>query len=726
MLAGCMAVNAQNVGIGTSTPHASAALEVSGSSQGILIPRVAFASRPAAPAAGLLIYQTDNTPGFYYYDGAAWKFVGSGTVNGSGSNGQVAVWNGANSVTGSGNLTWDAAANRLNVSSTNNGTPAAGFTNWVAGNFGGSGGNRVVMGVQNGEATIAAHTNDLSNWAKLVINPGGPIAIGSLAGAGTRMVVAATNGDLSTQPITGNDNLGNHTATQNIQLNNNWLGNNGGGNGIRIDNNGNVGVQIIPTGLLDVAKQTNTFNGTFNLFSTVGYAVVAPNADASYPGSNTFDQNDNTAWKPVNTVSVNTPVVTLNLGPGNVQMFRRFSFKSYCGLQPVLNPNFRIRYVIEASNDNATYIPLYSSALLTLTDVGTFNTFDFLDITLNNNTAYQYYRVRMLNMDFFSNATGWVESTEFFLRSVNFDTEAGTTTYSSGALTVLSNGNVGVGTNTPTANLDVVGTLRFRNGAANGAFLISDASGNATWTNTLNASITGNINGTLNGNITGGTAGNFALNNNYLSNNGSATGIRIDNAGNVGIGLVPGAASKLQLSGTGGLKVNTTNAGTGTADWIGINAGGTAGDRFVGGLLNGVPTLGGHTNALNAWSHLVLNPGNAGNATVTIGSDANLSPVIGTAADARERKLVVNGSVRQSVYTTAVSIPANDVTYIYWNHNMGYGPLTMYTTDQNGGGGNMDYVTVTTFNNNTNQTVFVLRNSAGTPASGTLRWILVW
>jgi hypothetical protein len=358
--------------------------------------------------------------------------------------------------------------------------------------------------------------------------------------------------------------------------------------------------------------------------------------------------------------------------------------------------------------------------------MGTLNTFSFTNVPLSNNTAYQYYRVRMLNMDHFLNATGWVESTDFYLQSLNFDTEAATTTYSSGALTVLSNGQVGIGTNTPTANLDVVGSLRFRNGAANGAFLTSDASGNATWTNTLNANITGNINGTLNGNITGGTAGNFALNNNYLSNNGSATGIRIDNAGNVGIGVVPGITNKLQVSGTGGLKINTTNIGTGTTDWIGLNAGGTAGDRLVGGLLSGVASLGGHNAALNAWSNLVINPGGAGNATVTIGSDANLSPINGTTADARERKLIVNGSVRQSVYTTAVSIPANDVTYVYWNHNLGYGPLTMYTTDQNGGGGNMDYVTVTTFNNNTNQTVFVLRNSAGTPAGGTLRWILVW
>ena len=38
------------------------------------------------------------------------------------------------------------------------------------------------------------------------------------------------------------DNLGNHIATQNIQLNNNWLSNDGGNEGVAVDNNGNVGI----------------------------------------------------------------------------------------------------------------------------------------------------------------------------------------------------------------------------------------------------------------------------------------------------------------------------------------------------------------------------------------------------------------------------------------------------------------------------------------------------
>jgi hypothetical protein len=67
-----------NAGIGTTTPHASALLEVAGFTQGVLTPRMTNAQRNAivTPATGLLIYQTDATTTesstFYYYDGMRW------------------------------------------------------------------------------------------------------------------------------------------------------------------------------------------------------------------------------------------------------------------------------------------------------------------------------------------------------------------------------------------------------------------------------------------------------------------------------------------------------------------------------------------------------------------------------------------------------------------------------------------------------------------------------
>jgi hypothetical protein len=65
-------LNAQNnVGVGTSSPDASAALDVSSTTQGMLLPRMTLVQRNliASPATGLLIYQTDNTAGFYMNSG---------------------------------------------------------------------------------------------------------------------------------------------------------------------------------------------------------------------------------------------------------------------------------------------------------------------------------------------------------------------------------------------------------------------------------------------------------------------------------------------------------------------------------------------------------------------------------------------------------------------------------------------------------------------------------
>ena len=66
-------------GIGTATPNSSSLLEIKSTTKGLLIPRMTQTQRNAiaSPAKGLLIYQTSNTPGFYYYDGAAWDAVSS-------------------------------------------------------------------------------------------------------------------------------------------------------------------------------------------------------------------------------------------------------------------------------------------------------------------------------------------------------------------------------------------------------------------------------------------------------------------------------------------------------------------------------------------------------------------------------------------------------------------------------------------------------------------------
>ena len=70
------------VGINNETPDASSALDITSTTAGILIPRMTQSQRDAvsSPATGLMIYQTDNTPGFYYYGGSSWSSVASSAL----------------------------------------------------------------------------------------------------------------------------------------------------------------------------------------------------------------------------------------------------------------------------------------------------------------------------------------------------------------------------------------------------------------------------------------------------------------------------------------------------------------------------------------------------------------------------------------------------------------------------------------------------------------------
>ena len=81
-----------NVMIGTDQVDNSSALTVAASDKGILIPKLTQAQRDAiaSPSTALLIFQTDQTPGFYYYDGVEWVGLintNSTTNNNSGSSG---------------------------------------------------------------------------------------------------------------------------------------------------------------------------------------------------------------------------------------------------------------------------------------------------------------------------------------------------------------------------------------------------------------------------------------------------------------------------------------------------------------------------------------------------------------------------------------------------------------------------------------------------------------
>lgn len=64
--------------LGGSDGDASAALDVQSTAGGVLVPRMTENDKNNIinPAIGLLIYQTDGAPGFYYHNGVEWTGVG--------------------------------------------------------------------------------------------------------------------------------------------------------------------------------------------------------------------------------------------------------------------------------------------------------------------------------------------------------------------------------------------------------------------------------------------------------------------------------------------------------------------------------------------------------------------------------------------------------------------------------------------------------------------------
>ena len=68
--------------IGTTSPNASAKVQIDSTNSGFLPPRMTSAQRTAisTPAEGLIVYQTDGTVGLYVYSGGSWKSLTMTTI----------------------------------------------------------------------------------------------------------------------------------------------------------------------------------------------------------------------------------------------------------------------------------------------------------------------------------------------------------------------------------------------------------------------------------------------------------------------------------------------------------------------------------------------------------------------------------------------------------------------------------------------------------------------
>lgn len=167
-------LQAQNVGVNETglAPHPSAMLDIDSPDKGILIPRLADHTAIAAPAQGLLVYNTTDN-GFWYWDGtqwlpllggnAGWQILGNNGINPSinylGTNDAAALMVKVNN-THAGRVDWDMVLSGSTVG--RKGATALGYQALASNS---SGARNSAFGFNAGSSLTTGHNNSIFGFS---------------------------------------------------------------------------------------------------------------------------------------------------------------------------------------------------------------------------------------------------------------------------------------------------------------------------------------------------------------------------------------------------------------------------------------------------------------------------------------------------------------------------------------------------------------------------------
>lgn len=232
-----------------SDPHSSAVLDVQSTTKGLLIPRMTTRDREkiSDPAMGLIIYNTEDSC-FNYYTGNKWV-KDCGLLDGVHNHLSFAQDGDSDPANEFQFLNLDSLT--LSISDGN----SVDFSSIYSDNQNLSIDNNGVLSISGGNSvdlsSLDTDTDDqtlsLSGY-QLSIENGNSVDLSTLLPPTDDQTLSLANNLLSIEQ--GNtvilptffDNLGNHIATQNLQLQGNWISPDGSNKGIYVNNNGYVGI----------------------------------------------------------------------------------------------------------------------------------------------------------------------------------------------------------------------------------------------------------------------------------------------------------------------------------------------------------------------------------------------------------------------------------------------------------------------------------------------------
>jgi hypothetical protein len=517
-----LAVFAQNnVGIGTAVPDPSAILDLTSGTKGFLAPRVTTAQRNniVSPATGLLVYDTDFQC-FYYFD-SGWKSLctstGSGATGPTGSTGPTGV-NGANGNTGATGATGASGNDGANGADGNTGPTGA------TGNTGAKG--------PTGETGTTGETG--ATGAKGDTGPTGetgPTGNTGATGPDWNITSLDYNDDGTISLITDKPD----TVTSNVKawlldgnaatdVNTNFLGTTdlqglaiktNNADRIRVNEIGNIGIGSV-TPLTNymmtiIVDSANTKpNGIYMSMTGQGTTSFGININADNDRARGIFVTNSTPDPPVNPFFGVGAVLSQDRIVGGYLAYRTTSGFTY-GLFGVtgttatydgVNPNTwalfsKGRAVISA--EQAPTSPLGVDLEIRNTSVGTTNP---ATLSMRQANSLSTNGSILSNINFGDNRqTGPQAQIQAFRdatssnvtdlpTALSFSTTQDATTILTERVRISNNGNIGIGTPTPSQKLDVSGNVQFSgalmpNSLAGtvGQFLTSSGTGVApTWT----------------------------------------------------------------------------------------------------------------------------------------------------------------------------------------------------------------------------------------------------